>query len=346
MDSPRLQPLSPVQHAAFAGGQVPEPLELREGVWAVPMVLPHRFPGGPIPFSYTYVIDDFTGGLHLIDPGWNLAENHHRLQEFFDRLGRDAADVATITITHLHQDHLGLAEEVRRRSGATLVMHATEASAVSAAADAPDLRAGELAVRAYTTAEPELLREWGVPEERWAELLEVPRPLALPRPDVQVREGEGLAVPGRVLVVVETPGHTGGHMCIRDADHGLLFTGDHLLPGINSGIGLGGESPGGPVADFYASLDRMAEFAGDAAAPGHEFAFRGIGARAEQVAAHHRRRTQEVAELGESEPSVWAIAKEVTWSDGFAALRGYRLGSALAQVAMHAQYVGVLEERE
>lgn len=340
MSTAALRPLSTEQHGAFTSGRLPELSEIREGVWALPMALPHRRGAGAIPFSYTYVLDDSSGGLHLIDPGWELEENLRALEDFLQMRGRTFSDIATATLTHMHPDHLGLADAVQRRSGATVLIGAREAEAITAALAAPDLARANRAVRTYTTADDARLQEWAVPRERRPELtghMDLP---TYPRLDRTVVGGDLLPIPGRSLAVLDTPGHTGGHISIRDADHRLVFTGDQLLPGINSGIGLGGPSPTDPVGDYYDSLTLLAGFEDYDVAPGHEFAFRGIAARAQAVAAHHGRRTREVEELLDGRDArVWEVASRVTWSDGFEALRGYRLGSALAQIAMHAEYV-------
>lgn len=316
--------------------------EVAEGVWAVPMSLPGAFPGGSMSISWAYVIDDFSGGFHVLDPGWDLPENIARWEEFLADHGKTWGEVATVTASHLHRDHLGLAGEFQRRSGAALVMHEQEARTVSAAARAQrqgkELEANRL-TRTYTLMTRERLAEFGVPDDRREELQTIPPLMAFPQPHTQIVDGEELPIPGRSIVALRSPGHTGGHICLVEKSTGIIFTGDHVLPGINSGIGLGGESPTNPVADYLRSLERIAEFDSYTAAPGHGRRFPGLAQRAQTLAAHHGRRSREVAAAMPTSDTVWEIAARIRWSDGFETLRGYKLASALSQVAMHMEYV-------
>ena len=334
--------LSTEQYGAFTAGRIPGVEEFAEGTWSVPMGLPTEFPGGVQAYSFAYVLDDFSGGLHVVDPGWDTEANISRWEQFLSSLGRGFGDVATITATHLHHDHLGLAAELSRRSGAPLVMSEAEAGVLDAAAAAlgeADTAEANRVSREYAVMTPERLKEFGVPQDRWEELLWVPREPAFPVADHRIRGGERLPISGREILAVDTPGHTGGHLCLVDDATQTLFTADHVLPGINSGLGLGGTSPTNPIGDYFASLERITPYSSYAVAPGHEYRFGGLARRIQELRDHHLRRSREVArEMGEHH-SIWEIAKRVTWSDGFANLTSYRLGSALSQVYMHREFV-------
>ncbi|WP_105035500.1 MBL fold metallo-hydrolase [Cryobacterium aureum] len=52
------------------------------------------------------------------------------------------------------------------------------------------------------------------------------------RPTMLLAHNDLLPLPGRILRVLETPGHTVGHLRIVDLDSDLIFTGDHVLPRI------------------------------------------------------------------------------------------------------------------
>lgn len=54
------------------------------------------------------------------------------------------------------------------------------------------------------------------------------RPFQIPR---HVRDGERIALGGRELEAIFTPGHTPDSLCLLDRAHGLLFTGDTFYPG-------------------------------------------------------------------------------------------------------------------
>lgn len=334
--------LGTAQHAAFRAGEVPAPEEFSEGMWAVPMELPGEFPRGFQSYSFAYVLDDFSGGLHVIDPGWDLPKNLRRWEEFFATLGRSFVDVASLTATHLHHDHLGLAKEFADRSGAPLIMHKREVDVlvdIAAAFELGDTAEANRASRVYAEMTKERLEEFRVPRERWTELLEMPPAPEFLMPQKRVEDGQALPIISRQLEVIWTPGHTGGQICLAEKATKVIFTADHVLPGINSGLGLGGPSPTNPIADYLGSLERIEGYDDYVVAPGHEYRFHGLAERAHALRKHHLRRSQEVEAAMESSSSIWEIASRVTWSDGFENLRSHRLSSALSQVAMHREYV-------
>lgn len=223
-------------------GRVPPVEEVRHGVWSLPLPMPGN---ALVPYTLGYLVADDRGGVHVIDPGLDRDENWDVLIAGLAAAGRRLGDVASIVVTHLHRDHLGMAERLRGETGAPLVLHRAEQAAIDAARR-PD--------------EESIFAEWGVPVDRRDELrgqLASPTSTALRAPaDLLLDDGDRLEVSGRTIEVVHTPGHTAGHLCLRDSD-GLVFTGDHVLPNINPGLGLGGVTGTDPIADYLASLDRV-----------------------------------------------------------------------------------------
>ncbi len=50
--------------------------------------------------------------------------------------------------------------------------------------------------------------------------------------------------------MIETPGHTRGHVVFSDPASRLLFTGDHVLPTITPSIGFEPVATDNPLGDF------------------------------------------------------------------------------------------------
>src|SRR5579875_3247823 len=48
-------------------------------------------------------------------------------------------------------------------------------------------------------------------------------------PDIALRDGERVSGPGWELEAVHTPGHTSNHLCFAWPEHGILFSGDHVM---------------------------------------------------------------------------------------------------------------------
>jgi glyoxylase-like metal-dependent hydrolase (beta-lactamase superfamily II) len=321
-----VQPTSPAQFEAAGGDLVPPPEEVRDGLVVVGL----RQPGTLPHYTLSHLVLDAHGGVHVIDPGWDSDENWAALSEALTALGRSVADIASVTVTHLHPDHLGMADRMRSASGAPVALHRLEQEGIRS------LAAGE-------PAEASIARfaGWGVPAARHRELLDAVERRSAWRPfaaDRLLDDGESLDIPGRDLRVLHTPGHTSGHVAILGEEDGVVLLGDLLLPNQFPGIGLGGPQEN-PVDAYLASLERVAAFDAFEALPGHGYRFRGIAERCAATAAHHERRTAEVAAIAGADRSIWEIASLLTWTAGWSNLGGLHLLSALAQTALHAERV-------
>lgn len=326
-----MQPTSlPQFHAAQAFG-IPPVERVRDDVWA----LAQPMPGDHLPCSFLYLLRDADGEFHVVDPGWDSADNWAAFVAFLGDLGAGPSDIRTITATHLHADHLGMASRMRDASGAILQLHVDEAAAVRHGAQQ----------RLTADVVERQAEVWQVPVERREELFTVAlgdeEPRVAPTVDRVLADGDHLDVPGFDLVALHTPGHTTGHLCLRDDARSLMFTGDHLLPHLFAGLGLGGSSASNPLADYVESTARMTAFADHEALPGHGYRFSGLAERAEESAAHHLARTAEVEAIVGRDPAtpVWDIARQLTWTAGFENLYGFTLHSALRQTEMHRDYV-------
>jgi glyoxylase-like metal-dependent hydrolase (beta-lactamase superfamily II) len=308
---------------------------VRDDVWALRMPMP----GEHMPYSFAYLLRDATGGIHVIDPGLDRDDNWALLIDSLASLddgGAGPGDIRSIIATHLHPDHLGMADRLRRATGAPLVMHRAEQEALERQRRArwrPDRLAAQF-------------DEWGVPTGQRAEMASLAgrAPAGLDvHADVVVDDGdrlgagEGPPTPGFDLVAMWTPGHTPGSLSLRDDARNILFTGDHVLPVTFSGLGLGGDTTTNPLADYLASLDTVARYPGHEVLPGHEYRFTGVATRAAELAQHHLRRTREVAAVigADASSSIWQIASQLTWTAGWDGLAGFFLFSALSQTAMH-----------
>jgi glyoxylase-like metal-dependent hydrolase (beta-lactamase superfamily II) len=324
-----MQSTSPAQFAAVEQAAVPELEAVRDDVWALGLAME----GDRIPFSLLYLLRDSAGGVHVVDPGTDSDENLDRVLAALATIGASPSDVRSLTATHLHPDHLGLADRLRSVTGAPLQMSRAEADALGRlGVDRPS----DVDVSARATA-------WAVPDERVLELVEaaahVPDHPA-PHVDRVIDDGDVLPIPGFALTAISTPGHTTGHLCLRDAERRILFSGDHVLPTMFAGLGLGGASRSNALADYVSSCARV-EVVDDEVLPGHGYRFTGLVERARASARHHLARTDEVRAVLAQDPAatIWSIASRLTWTAGFDRLRGFLLWSALSQTEMHREYV-------
>lgn len=111
-------------------------------------------------------------------------------------------NVTAILATHCHSDHIGAINELVAATGAPVLAGADDADAL---------------------ADPHLS---GFDEEGSDYRVE--------QVDVRLIEGQTISFGDDELVVLATPGHTPGSICLLDAANALLFTGDTLFA---AGIG-------------------------------------------------------------------------------------------------------------
>lgn len=334
---PAPEPISPVQAAALRAGELPPVEEVRPGIWT--LAVPFR--DGAADATLAYVVEGTDGSLTVIDPGWAADDSLAVLRAGLATVGRSVDDIGLVVVTHLHADHLGAAAAVRRVSGARVAMHGLEVEALHR----------ERADAALNDAD---IARWGVPEHlrdgvvaAWGSgrrigLGRTEEPIA----DVLLADGDVLPVAGRGIRALWTPGHTAGHLCFVDVEDGLLFTGDHVLPRINPGIGLGGRTGENPLGQYLDSLARLEGYGDLEVCPGHEYRFRDVVKRVRTLAQHREERTCHVAgALDElSSPTLFEVASRVPFSGGIESMSGFLLASALTQTAFHVDLLGRADE--
>ncbi|UNK71504.1 MBL fold metallo-hydrolase [Microbacterium sp. H1-D42] len=323
-------PLSEAQHRAATSGEMPQPESIRDGLWSVPMPMP----GARLAYNLAAVCIAPSGAVSVVDPGWEAPGSADLLDAFLQTRGARIEDVQNIIVTHAHPDHIGSAESLRQRSGAQVVMHRREQQSIDVGATG-------------TLGLSERMREWGVAESMTSVLVERMHAAelaggALAHADLLVDDGDLLPVEGLEWRVLHTPGHTPGHICLVDAEHELILTGDHVLPMVFPGVGLGADLGTNAPDDYLRSLRRLAPFDDFEVVPGHGYRFRGLRERRSDAAAHALQRAQEVEKVLREDPgaSTWDVASRLTWKGGWARVSsGWMLYSGLVQTSMYREFV-------
>lgn len=325
------RPADEAEFAAYRARLIPRPGRLAPWIWS--FAIPFR---PEVPYTFAYVVRGTDGSAHIIDPGFDTPSNRELLTRNLAFAGLTLSDVATVTATHFHHDHLGLAAWLAEISGASVHLHRHEQTAI--AQGSADSR--------YSTDIDEAGNRWGVPADARPRLQlqhPVPPPVSLPRDVVLLDDADTVPVPGRDIQVVHTPGHTKGHICLAAPQANIVFTGDHVFPRANPGIARGGfAADDDPIRDYLRSLEAMAPFADAQVAPGHAYRFTGLESRRKEIATHVLTRAQEAAATISADPdaSVWTIAESMTWKGGsLDLLSGSSLQSALLQTAYYSTFV-------
>lgn len=164
---------------------------------------------GPIEVNCYCVSCEKTGQTVIIDPGGNAEDILHHIQNY-------SVSVNTILLTHGHFDHIGAVEQIKRETGARVMLHKDDKILIDMA-------------------------------ERQAEFLGLPAPEPFSI-DHYINDGDVISVGQLEAHVIATPGHSAGSVCYQ-FNH-ILFAGDTLFRG---GIGRT-DFPGGDYNQILHSI--------------------------------------------------------------------------------------------
>lgn len=251
--------------------------------------VPTPFPVGPVNL-YLAEGDPPT----LIDVGPRYPAAREALEEALAAKGFRLADVGRLILTHAHSDHYGQAGEIAEASGAEVLTHSANLTLMA------DYEAERERRLAFYSA---LMREAGMPPE---EVLQVDRArramgiFAVPvRPTGALKDGDTLRLGDEDWIVLHTPGHAGGLVCLYQPQRRLLISSDHLLRDISSNPIVEppereGEERPRRLVDYTRQLQRVAALPVAWALPGHGLPVDDVPGLVARRLEFHRRRSEEV----------------------------------------------------
>ena len=183
----------------------------------IPLTIPTPFYVGDV---NVYLIKEEP--LTLIDCGPKTPKAFETLREKLKRNGVEFADIERIVLTHAHEDHCGLARQIRDEAkNAKIYVHGWET--------------GHLFGRLAREENRKIMLRSGVPQEVFAEMQAMYAEIslltdALSEGDfIELKDEQELEFSSGVLKVLHTPGHTPGSCSfIREANR-TLICGDCVL---------------------------------------------------------------------------------------------------------------------
>ncbi|MFD0686440.1 MBL fold metallo-hydrolase [Actinomadura fibrosa] len=294
------------------------------GVHRVPLAL-------PIPSLHAvnvYVIED-AGGPVVVDSGWAMPDTRASLEGALRTLGHRLDDVAQFLVTHAHWDHYSQALALRESFGTRVRIGRGERPSIEAFDRARGLHPRQV----------ELLRRCGAADLA-EEIAGMPvdaseRDVPHTMPDAWLDDGERVGLTGRGLDVFATPGHTRGHVVLRDAAAGLLFAGDHILPHISPSIGLETEPEPKPLRSYLASLRLVRDMPDTLLLPAHGPVRPSTHTRIDELLKHHEERLDAAAEqVRAGRATAFEVAQAMPWT---------RRRRALADLDSFSRMLAVLE---
>ncbi|MBL0386476.1 MBL fold metallo-hydrolase [Tumebacillus sp. ITR2] len=181
--------------------------------------------------------------LTLVDTGPLTQEAQEALDAGLQNVGVRVEDLDQILLTHYHCDHVGLVENLVKRSRAKVLAHPFTGPQISRNPEFEDAR------REFYLG---LYRGLGLNEEQkdkaLGQVFDYLDYVGVGHVDVELQEGD--RVPGHEeYEVLYTPGHALDHISLYDEQGGVMVLGDHLIKHISSNAFLeppirrGGERP-------------------------------------------------------------------------------------------------------
>ncbi|MCD2194633.1 MBL fold metallo-hydrolase [Actinomycetospora endophytica] len=311
-----------------------------DDVWRLPLPLPSA--GLRAVNVYVARAED---GLTLVDSGWASPDTVAALDRGLAALGHTTADIRRIVVTHAHHDHYTHAIALRGNGGGPEVLLG-RGEELTVDAVLADRSAAEPAM-----PQAAMLRRAGAP--RLAEAMtEFGRAIRAAdrapwdRPDQWLDDGQAVAVGAHRVETRATPGHTRGHVVLRDEAAGALFAGDHVLPHITPSIGYERAPEPAPLRSYLASLRLVRDLPDALLLPAHGPVARSVHTRVDELLEHHEQRLSLALDLLHSgATTAHQVAAGMSWTRRERKLDDLETEHAALAVLEIAAHLDVLVDR-
>ena len=127
----------------------------------------------------------------------------------------------------------------------------------------------------------------------------------------RIQDGDSINVGEHDWQVIVGTGHSPEHACLYCADLNVMISGDQVLPRISPNISIWPQEPDAdPLSQFLGSLKLFGHLPEDVLVlPSHDWPFRGLHFRLNQLAHHHDDRLEETYNLCEKPVSAYEVLK-------------------------------------
>lgn len=306
----------------------------------------------PLPFALDHInlwllkdVMDGQEGWTIVDCGVARDEVRDLWESIFENV-LQGLPVLRVVVTHMHPDHIGLAQWLCQRWNVQLYISMTDymTAKLWTSAGHGSAAGGENAVQHFARhgmQDPESLEKIRARSSYYITL--VP---GVPDQFVRMRGGDTLRVNGVDWQLIAGYGHAPEHLSLFCAEKKVLISGDMVLPRISTNVSVSNYEPlGNPLPAYLNSLDAFQVLPADTLVlPSHGKPFRGLHERIAQQHAHHQERLDEVLDACETPKSTMDIVPIMFRRSLDLHQMTFAMGEALAH--LHALYfVGKLERK-
>ncbi|OIQ90296.1 putative metallo-hydrolase YflN [mine drainage metagenome] len=314
--------------AYFAGENPPVPGQLHEvaaGVYWLRMPMPLA-----LDHINLWLLEDGRGWT-VVDCGLHTDATREAWEQIFAE-GLRGRPITRVVCTHMHPDHIGLADWLCHRWDAPLCMTQGEylSARLLSAGLPPTDTASMLAHFRLHGADPAHLQELAGRGNFYARM--VP---SVPHAYQRLVHGQLLRVGRDNWQIIEGGGHSPEHASLWCEARGLLIAGDLLLPRISTNVSVFPIEPEADALGRY--LRALARFtalpAGMRVLPSHGLPFTGAHARVRRLRIHHAERLARVLQACQGQACTAADLIPVLFRRE---LDAHQLGFALGEAIAHA----------
>jgi glyoxylase-like metal-dependent hydrolase (beta-lactamase superfamily II) len=275
------------------------------GIYRIPLPLP--FDGLRAVNAYAIEAAD---GLVMIDSGWLLDATREQLERSLAKIGAGFGDIRKFLVTHIHRDHYTQAIGLRRIYGMKVALGADEKSSLDLVLGRDPFARSPQADRLVRAGAQPLMEQMAR-----AGMRPPAREAGYEEPDEWITSGQVYDIGTRRLEAIATPGHTRGHVVFADAEGGLLFAGDHVLPHITPSISLEAAPRELPLRDYLESLLLVRRMPDLTLLPAHGPVSPSVHARVDELLDHHDARLRGMlAVLADGPRTAYQVALAVRWT--------------------------------
>jgi glyoxylase-like metal-dependent hydrolase (beta-lactamase superfamily II) len=258
----------------------------------------------PLPFALDHInlwlLADGGGDGDGDSKGWTIVDcgvANEATREAWMRVfetGLRGLPVKRVLVTHMHPDHIGLADWLCARWDCRLWISATDWNAARMSSQATTGFGGEGAARFFAghgLVDPEALAKVRARSNYYASM--VP---GVPPRFRRLMDGMIVRIGGRDWRCIAGYGHAPEHMALHCAELGVLISGDMVLPRISTNVSVIDIEPeADPLPLYLRSLDALRSLPESTLVlPSHGKPFNGLHTRIRQLHDHHAERLREL----------------------------------------------------
>lgn len=300
------------------------PVKVLDGVYLLRMPMPFR-----LDHINLYLLED-SQGWTLVDCGLNTQETMVLWEALFTSFLHERP-LTRIIVNHLHPDHIGLAEWLQRKTGASVLITQAEWKLANELFYLPQTDPS-IVKRHYRSmgfqgGALDALVKHASGYRRMVK--------GLPQAVEIVSGGQVLTIGARSWEIRVGKGHSPECACLWNQEDRVLIAGDHVLPRISPNINMLCVGPGDPLDDYLRSLEDFHDLPCELLLPAHGLPITRFRTRVSELQDHHREQLARLEALC-TRPSTVAECLPYLFD---AELPDHQLYFAAGETAAHLAYL-------